>query len=654
MPKKSESKLITRITTAWVFPLLLLIPLVFFTITKISGTSVGIYHQLLYGPEQKNPSLVLGEPRPIRSDEWLFVTQMTIAQSKEGFPKVNQNINSGRDMSLITDVPYKEWSTIFKPQNLAYFIMPLENAFAFKWWLLLYLLIVSSYFFVLRLFPKQYFLSALFASGFALSPFVFWWYQTATIAPLFYGFFMLLLGVRIINRERIGSLSKQASNIVHLSLLTYVLVCFALILYPPFQIPVALVVLAFFAGYLLQNHSKDKKALLKSAGLLAIPLVISSILVGIFLFTRHDAVSSIQDTVYPGKRLVKSGGIKPFQLLSTEFQVQLQRKERAVNYFTNQSEASNFILLIPFLLLPGVIILWRQWKQRCISFVYLALHIIAVIFLARMTIPYFDPLYRLIGLASIPHERLFIGLGFVGFIQLIYTAKFVHSFPISKKVEGLITIYSTLVFLVLIYAGRYLKHTYPKYISSTVAIVFLSLVMTSIVYLLLRKKTLLAAVVFSTLSLVSVALIHPLYKGLGPIYNSSLTKKIEASSNNMGSWAVVDDIQFENLALVSGEDSLTGIQIYPDLGLWRQIGGTQYDTIYNRYAHTIFNSDPGFSDPIRLIQFDSFQIKFACDDFVQRNVQYVVATHALIYPCTTQIDQVNFPAKQFFIYKISR
>ena len=93
--------------------------------------------------------MIAGSPRGVRSDEWVVNTQMIIAQAANDFKRVNYNIG-GQDMSLISDVPYKEWSIMFKPQNLTFFIMPLEYAFAFKWWLLGFSLIISCYFFYAR------------------------------------------------------------------------------------------------------------------------------------------------------------------------------------------------------------------------------------------------------------------------------------------------------------------------------------------------------------------------------------------------------------------------------------------------------------------------------------------------------------------------
>jgi len=167
----------------WVFPSMLVVGLLSLTALGISGSSIGIY-PMLDGTADKDPGVVALSPRGVRSDEWLVNTQMVVAQAKNDFKRINDNIGNGQDMSLIVDVPYKEWSAAFKPQNLIFLVLPLANAFAFKWWLLAVLLILACYFFMLELFPGKRLRSAVLSLFAGLTPMVFWWYQSATVLPI--------------------------------------------------------------------------------------------------------------------------------------------------------------------------------------------------------------------------------------------------------------------------------------------------------------------------------------------------------------------------------------------------------------------------------------------------------------------------------------
>src|SRR6185295_13851175 len=93
----------------WFFPAILLLPLLLLTIFKISGSSIGVYNNILYAKTQPAPGLLLNKPREVRSDEWVVNTPMTIAQAQNGYARVNTNIGNGQDMSVVLDVPTKDW-----------------------------------------------------------------------------------------------------------------------------------------------------------------------------------------------------------------------------------------------------------------------------------------------------------------------------------------------------------------------------------------------------------------------------------------------------------------------------------------------------------------------------------------------------------------
>lgn len=117
-------------TSVWLFPLAILVIIITLSALRISGSSIGYYHHILYGNQSKDSSLLYGQPRSIRSDEFLIGTQEIVGQSKSGFPKVDPYMD--HNVILQTEVPSKDWSAVFRPQNWSFFILPIENAFAFK------------------------------------------------------------------------------------------------------------------------------------------------------------------------------------------------------------------------------------------------------------------------------------------------------------------------------------------------------------------------------------------------------------------------------------------------------------------------------------------------------------------------------------------
>ncbi len=655
--KHTSTRLGRFVRSVWFLPVCLLVVLAIFTGFKISGSSVGAYHNIFYGGETKDPNLLYGHPRPIRSDEWLYMTQMTIAQKEAGYPKINPNVNTGRDMSLITDVPYKEWSVVFKPQNLAFFVLPFEYAFAFKWWLLLYLLIISCYFFILKLLPGKRLYAALLSVGFGCSPFVFWWYQTVTIAPLYYGFFILIVFMRILRQEPIRFLkTKWATNVAHALVLAYLLVSFALVLYPPFQIPVAVVGAFYAVGYLL-NEWQDKtslKTLLPRLYWIGAALLITAIVGLIFVKTRSEPINRINHTVYPGSRVISSGSLEPLRIFDSFVMPVLQSKGRAAYFFANQSEASNFILLLPYLVVPGFLVVWLDYRKRKhIDWLLLSMQICGLLFLARVLLHFGDPLYKLLLLHKVPNERLVIGFGFVGILQLVLLFRSLLKLEVSRKAWQLFaTGYGTITLAIVLFISHTIDHNYPGFLRGNYIWIILPCLFAALIYTFLLRKWLAFTLLFCALSVASVFRVNPLYRGLGVLGNNMVEKKISALSNEHDRWGVADDLVFENFPLLADRQSVTGIQIYPDVAFWRKVEGAAGDSIYNRYAHSVFNSNQSSADLIRLSQEDTFQVKLACGTFLQREVDYILTPIPVNVECLHEAAKITYPKVTLLLYKV--
>jgi hypothetical protein len=202
------------------------------------------------------------------------------------------------------------------------------------------------------------------------------------------------------------------------------------------------------------------------------------------------------------------------------------------------------------------------------------------------------------------------------------------------------------------WAGKYVSDHYPLFIHNGLLIAFFGTFFAIIIFCFLTRRFIIAAALFLVFSLGCVFRIHPLYVGLGPVYNSKLTQAIGAVSKPSDTWVVLDDILFENFPAMSNRNSLSGVQLYPNLASWRQVEGPKADFIYNRYAHVTFSSDPALKDKLQLVQFDRFQAQFSCDAFIRQHVQYALSTHTVSNSCVKQVDEVHYPALTFYLYRV--
>lgn len=641
-----------------IFPVILLLILLFMTSLQISGTSVGIYHEYFYGKDAKDPDLLFGKPQPIRSDEWLVNTQMILAQEQNNNQRINHTFNGDKDMSVFFDIPYVEWSALFKPQNFSFFVLPMENAFAFKWWFILFALMMAVYFFCLRLLPNKIWLAIAFSLTLAYSPYVFWWYLPGTIGCLAYGLFILLVGMSLLDRRKLTffkkSLSTRASVVIKTLMLIYLLVSFALLLYPPFQIPIALAVFFFMLGYFLKRFvGKPKKTMLYALTPFAVAIISTGALCGAYIIDRAEIIETINNTAYPGKRVVTSGGYDAKKLLVPYLQPQLQREGRSSGYGINQSESSSFILLPIFFIIPSIaLLMWLYVKQKKFEWVLSSIIVCNLLFLAYLFIPNIDPLTHLFLLHLVPHDRVMIGFGFLAIILLIYMIKVASDAKLimSKKILGSIVIYSLIFYCLMIWTGFETIKLYPDFISSKKLVLLLASVLMIGFVLLLANRPRAGMTIIALFSLASVLYIHPLYRGLGVIYNNDVTKTIKDVSDSSSVWAAAQDIYIENFPQISGRAAITGVASYPNNSFWKANTDLKDDKIYNRYAHVFLSSND--SAPLVLVAPDLFAVSASCTRKVSQKIDYIISTAPLIGTCHQLLKTLPYPQVTFYFYQV--
>lgn len=639
-----------------IFPIILTLILIFLTLFKISGTSIGTYETTVNG---KSSNVIYGTPRAVRSDEWLVNTQLIIAQEREDYPRVNNNLGNGKDMSLIVDVPYKDWSVLFKPQNLAFFILPLEYAFAFKWWLLIYLLMISVYIFSYRLLGKikhRTLISVLMSVSVGLSPFIFWWYQSITIMPLVYAFLVMYLIDKLLNKDIL--INNKISGPIYTLLLFYILTSFILILYPPFQISIILVILAFTLSNVLEKTS-FKNHWFKDVLLKLLPLIIGSIIsilvLTLFIYTRYDSIQSVMGSSHPGTRVIKGGSVKPIAILSGYLMPHLQKPDSlGKTFITNPSEDSNFILLLPFLLIPTIAIVIYQYKKAKYINWYLAIYgFLSIFLIIRMTTGLVDWLPKILLFDKIPNGRFIIALGLLGTLQLITLLSDKSKYVATRNVKYFISAYSILTLVFLITLGKIIKNHYPLLLANKYEVILPALVFSLMIYLILVKKKILFCIVLVAFSILSTYKIHPLYKGLGFANNNNIYKMIKENTDNNDTVSVADNIIFENLGLLSDRKSYSGIQIYPDNSIWNQFNEEDSYKIYNRYAHVIYSTqDKNPDGKFKLIQNNLFSVDIDCDSVTKNTVDYFIIGSKVDFPCLQLVDATYFPNNTFFLYEV--
>jgi len=648
-----------RLQTVWWFPAVLILILIILTSFKISGSSVGVYYQLLYG-KRHDPALIAGQPRSIRSDEWGINTPFDLSQTHDDYAVTNPTVGGGENISTVIDAPYKSWSTLFKPQNLAFFIMPVAYAFAFKWWLMGVLLMLGCYTFLLTLLPRKYLLAALISIAVFFSPFVQWWYESATLLPLAYGLFMAAIFIRLLRPYH-----SWRQHILLATGLTYVLSCFAFILYVPFLFSIAITLTCLGLGYIINlwKIGKTPKQLFDSLIWIAVPLVIAIILTGLFLMDNHSVITALSNSIYPGHRIETSGQMSLRQFFDGYYNMQLQDDTKAAHFNLNQSEASNFIYLFPFLI-PALAYMLRQRKKATNSLDWriIGLFLAMAIFLMRLFIPQSEFIANLTQLNRIPQNRLLIGIGLLDIFSLGIVLEYLLK-PKFQLPRIFVSTSALLSVIVVGLTGISLKMSFDGYLESVPKIVLISLLVGFIVWLLLARHFTTALILFALYAILSTIHVNPLYRGLGILADSRLTSTMSRIGDKDGKWVVGDNAaSFESFPSALGLNTISGVYAYPQLGIWENIAKDPASkAVYNRYAHVFFSvgtlskkplGEGAYFDPPAL---DAFRVHVdSCSAFLQQqDVHYVLMTDPLVGGCAKQIATVKYPLVTFRIYRIS-
>lgn len=633
-------------------PVVVFVIILTLSILGISGSSIGMYSHFFNKNGDSN--LLVGNPSAIRSDEWLVNSQMLLAQKNADYPYINENIGNGQNMSLVIDVPYKEWSILFKPQNWIFFIAPFDFSFALKWWLLIFAVFCSAYYLCLHFLPKKRLVATLLALALSLSPFIQWWLTPGITMIIALSLFITLLLLKI-HESR-----EKKKKIIYSSILSYCLVCFALILYPPFQIPCMLVVLSVYISVLFK-YRREKNTWI-SVLYIASSAILSLIIIGLYLLTRLDAVQAILNTDYPGARIISSGDVSLVHTLSTFVSPFLQNTSQAFLYTNNQSEASNFALPIVTIIIVSITILILKYrKSKEFNFTIATLLVLLCIFLARMTIPLGDGFYNILLLGSVPNLRLIVGVGLITFILLVLCVKYILNEKdlLSEKIRWLIVticsiIYSSLLFSII--------DNNPGFMPNTITPVLLLILLVLTTWLLVNRHVVATLILIFLFSLLSVINIHPLYKGTDILTQNALSIYIQKEEIQHPElrWTVNNNIQLENFPLLNGAPSLSGVFVSPQVNLFTEISPQSDKKIFNRYAHVVFDFNKDQATPdIKLNQADSFSVKInPCDPVLQKfKLGYIISTTEINSTCLTRsftYETGKSEPQYILVYKIDK
>ena len=547
---------------------------------KLNGSSVGMWSNLLKEPGDP-PGLLFSSPKLVRVDEWGIWTPCMLSQAQQTppFPIENASLGAGR-APLIMSVPVAYYTTFFRPQFWGFFILDFERGFSFYWCAKGFGLAVAVGWALRQIGVRSRLLVIFGAVSVLFSSYVQWWFSTPAMFPEMIATWAMCLGcaAEFFKETQRWKLAAALAGLIFFG------TNFVLCLYPPCQIPLALLMIAILAGIWLENRREGKARFpTRALFLLAIALAAIGLILIRFWIDVRPTLEIVAHTVYPGTRRSTGGGLTLFKLFSGVLGF-FEAEQFGPAVYENICEASNFYPLWPA---AGLAVLVARFRAKTrISPLIAALSI----FLIGVSVHCLVPLPRWMLHATFlnfsTERRALLALGIANiFLCCLFLDRY-RGMIFSKLGAAVAGFALWLGIVVLLWQAQSKNILYfsdpwhwiaPLAISAAILALFF--------WERLRYRWLPA--LLGVLLIISHAGINPLMRGLSPLLDSPAFKSIDRlrKIDPEGKWMAFHSRYFAQLVKATGASIFNGTKVVPDLPFLHQLDPGNNDFTYNRYAN---------------------------------------------------------------------
>lgn len=553
-----------------IYPSILVALFCLLTVGGVSGSSVAILSDAA-----RDPGLLFGSPQSVRSDEYDIHTPNFIGQINSGENGVRLLGVGRHDLSVLGNLPTKDWSAIFRPDTVTSLVLPRANALAWNWWFSP-LICALAFYGIALLIGFGFGLSVSVSMLISFSPLVEWWHLYPITGPLGFGAAACFSILKALRSE------SQLKAFLWSSFSFYWIVAFALVLYPPFQIATLLAMIPITLAIIAADVSGSRYTWVRVTVSVGIVALAGAIVVGAFVMAHAEAISAIRGTVYPGSRQSTGGTGSLTQLLSANFSPVLAY---GPTFFsgTNQSE-----IAAPYLLASEslVVLSFAGWRKTSATDRNVALTAACCLALglAWHQLPIPTSIGRFFLLNLVPPQRVLPLIAISGPFLL---GVLIHSQTrrLSKRRKSVmgVAVGSTTFSLALIEALR-IKDLLPPFpLAALLAMAILGAVAMAIVTAAPSVWATTAVVALVGIGFLSV---NPLYRGISPLEHADIAQAIHHAGTD-AIWVNYADPSLEGFLAASGASSLSGPNYYPNSDGWKTLlGGFRDESVWNRYLQT--------------------------------------------------------------------
>lgn len=581
----------------------------------LHGSSIGEWNRIFPDAVQGYRGDQLGYSRSIRSDEWATSTPFVLAQcaSKEFFPRVNTNINSGTDMFLETPcAPVWDLTAIGQFHNWGFFLFGADRGLAWSWWTRYLLLPLFAFLFFLKWCEGDALLALTGAAAVTLGAPTQWWDTTVPL-HLAYFFASLVFAGRLFSCRTIwGAALCSAALVVSLA-------SFIFIMYFPFTV-LLMPSLIFLLGW--QIYEARERLNASKIALFAASLVAVAALFAYFYVVHREALATIMSSAYPGARVLRGGSLAFFCDRSVLDLVSVWSSEHLPVTRLNECQAAEYIGLY----LPSAVLIGWAFLKRERAWFSLALLANATLLYAWCAFEFPASLAKLCHLSSIPPARATVVAGFLVLVAALRLARDKEALPRLPRAA----VFCALAAFVAarVFAFCRIKDVWQAIYSSGRGVLELelaALLLLGAVYGLLARRRKLFAGFVIVFSLLTACRVHPLAEGISPVcdkYFTRVVKHIDAA--DQGIW-MANDRCVSQMFAIAGLRCNASTQQYCDRRFWTIVDPElKYENVWNRYAHRFLVDLEGKTAPSNRSRPDTIFYSLDESKIRKLGVKYIV------------------------------
>jgi|GEM_PF-930961 len=623
------------------------------TLLKIHGSSVSAWNQIIPDGSDARRGLISGKPKMIRVDEYGVLSPYMLSQAANGFELENESIGGG-SVPMVLGVPVKHFITIFRPHFWGFFILDLERGFAWWWNFKVFGILISATLLFLVLTRNNFWLSVFGGVWLLLSSGTIWWFST--------GLTEMIIGACLVPTTVIYLLYGQSNRqiLIAAALTAYASLYFASHLYPPYQVPLAYLMGFLLIGYVLSQPRNDlfTQFPIKAAG-----VVTALGLIGVIGFLYYQDAKPTLDlmlnTAYPGKR-VDFGGTGFASTLFAEYVNSFYlTDQRFPKNWLNSCELSHYLCFAP------LILLWLpyQWSQeKKVNYTLAGVALFVIFGWIWITIGFPEGLSKLTLMSTSPTRRAQIPFG-VG--NVVLAVLFLNS--ARNLSANHITVLRVLAIAgaigVVVVAASQLNNSAPSFFRTDQLLVaglyfgILNALMLPVWGFSYRVAAICLGILIALLPNLGV---NPVAKGLSPITENALYRTISSirQQDPDARWVVFGNNYITYLVEATGVKQISGVKYTPNFKIMRSLDPKAvYDTVYNRYAHSVYFSMPNQQDTVIMGNggsYDAYGVNIdPCSAKLKKlNVRYVLFEQVK-QPADTRCMTLVSELGSLKIYKIN-